>query len=89
MKRYLVNPVIQSKKVILSAKVEYTSCPITTLILQNKPNFPHFSLKIEDFVQKQSQNKPNSNPKQTKSNPIYIGESRFIGRRRIIGFVFG
>jgi hypothetical protein len=43
-------------------KVEYTGCPITMLILQNKPNFPRFSLKIEDFVQKQSQNKPNSNP---------------------------
>jgi hypothetical protein len=39
-------------------KVEYTSCPITILILQNKPNFPHFSPKIEESVQKQTQNEP-------------------------------
>jgi hypothetical protein len=41
------------------AKVANTSCPITMLILQNKPNFRPFWLKIEDFAQKQSQNKPN------------------------------
>jgi hypothetical protein len=30
--------------------------------MQNKPNFPHFSTKNEDFAKKQSQFKPNSNP---------------------------
>jgi hypothetical protein len=29
------------------------------LFLQNKPNFPHFSPKNEDFTKKQTQNKPN------------------------------
>jgi len=55
-----VNPVILSKKVILSAKVEYTKCPITMLILKNKPNFPHFYAKNQDLGEKQSQNKANS-----------------------------
>ncbi|MHC4242261.1 MAG: hypothetical protein ACYSU4_07660, partial [Planctomycetota bacterium] len=28
-------------------------------IMQNKPNFPHFSPENGDFVKKQTQNKPN------------------------------
>jgi hypothetical protein len=39
------------------------------LFLQNKPNFPHFSLENEDFAKKQSQFKPNSNPIQTQFWP--------------------
>ncbi len=35
-------------------------------IMQNKPNFPHFSTKNDDFTK----NKPNSNPIQTQTNPI-------------------
>jgi len=47
------------------------------LFMQNKPNFPLFSPKIEDFIKKQTQFKPNSNPIlaqksgwQTQTNPI-------------------
>jgi len=29
------------------------------LFMQNKPNFPHFSLKNDDFAKKQTQFKPN------------------------------
>jgi hypothetical protein len=50
-------------------KVEYTGCPITMLILKNKPNFPRFSLKNEDFVQKQ-----------TQTNPILPVPMVFIGK---------
>jgi hypothetical protein len=32
------------------------------LFMQNKPNFPHFSLENDDFDKKQTQFKPNSNP---------------------------
>jgi len=35
-------------------------------ILTNKPNFPHFSPENDDITK----NKPNSNPIQTKTNPI-------------------
>jgi hypothetical protein len=59
IKMNLVNPVIPSKNVILSdAKVEYTGCPITMLILKNEPNFPHFSPKNKDFTKKRTQTKP-------------------------------
>jgi hypothetical protein len=34
--------------------------------MQNKPNFPHFSPKNDDFTK----NKANSNPIQTQFNPI-------------------
>jgi hypothetical protein len=51
------------------AKVANTGCPITMLILQNKPNFPHFWLKNKDLPKKQTQFKPNSNPIQTQTNP--------------------
>jgi len=34
--------------------------------MQNKPNFPHFSPKNDDFTK----NKPNSNPIKAKTNPI-------------------
>jgi hypothetical protein len=37
------------------AKVEYTGCPITSLILQNEPNFRPFWLKIEDLPKKRTQ----------------------------------
>jgi hypothetical protein len=30
-----------------------------SLFMQNKPNFPHFSLKNDDFTKKQTQFKPN------------------------------
>ena len=40
------------------------------LFMQNKPNFPRFCAKNEDFAQKQTQFKPNSNPIQTQSKPI-------------------
>jgi len=50
------------------------------LFMQNKPNFPRFCAKNEDFAQKQTQFKPNSKPikanqsqfkpNQTQSNPI-------------------
>jgi len=43
-------------------KVKYTGCPIASFILQNKPNFLSFQLKIEDLPKKQTQFKPNSNP---------------------------
>jgi hypothetical protein len=66
MKKYLVNPVILSDE-----KVANTGCPITMLILQNKPNFPHFSPKIEDLSKKQTQ----TNPIQTQSNPIFTHRS--------------
>jgi len=36
------------------------------LFMQNKPNFPRFCAKNEDFAQKQSQFKPNSNPIQSQ-----------------------
>jgi hypothetical protein len=46
--------------------------------MQNKPNFPPFRPKNEDFTQKQSQFKANSNPIlaqkqgwQTQTNPIF------------------
>jgi len=39
---------------------------IYKLFMQNKPNFPHFSPKNDDFTK----NKPNSNPIQTQFNPI-------------------
>jgi hypothetical protein len=49
-----------------------------TLILQNKPNFPHFSPENDDFTEKQTQFKPKQSqfkPKQTQfkpnSNPIF------------------
>ena len=32
------------------------------LFMQNKPNFPHFSLKNDDFTEKQTQFKANSKP---------------------------
>jgi len=48
------------------------------LFMQNKPNFPHFSLENEDFAKKQTQFKPNSNPIlaqksgwQSQTNPIF------------------
>jgi hypothetical protein len=60
MKKYPVNPVILSKKVILSdAKVANTGCQITMLILQNEPNFRCFSPKNKDSTKKQTQFKPN------------------------------
>jgi hypothetical protein len=82
MNKNLVNPVILSKKVILSgAKVEYTGCPITMLILKNKPNFPRFSLKSGDLHKKQTQNKPNFYPpkrSRRRANPIYLGGAQRI-----------
>jgi len=40
------------------------------LFLQNKPNFPHISLKNDDFAKKQTQFKPNSNPIKANFSPI-------------------
>jgi len=37
--------------------------------MQNKPNFPRFCAKNEDFVQKQTQFKPNSKPIKANSKP--------------------
>jgi hypothetical protein len=51
------------------AKVANTGCPIALLILQNKPNFRPFQLKIEDLPKKQTQNKPKTNPIQTQFLP--------------------
>ena len=39
------------------------------LFMQNKPNFPHFSLKNEDFTKKQTQYKANSNPIKANFGP--------------------
>jgi hypothetical protein len=39
-------------------KVANTKCPITMLILQNKPNFPCFSLKNVDLAKKRTQTNP-------------------------------
>jgi hypothetical protein len=47
---------------LISAKVANTGCPITMLILKNKPNFPCFWPKNHDYEKKQTQFKPNSNP---------------------------
>jgi len=60
---HLVNPVIPSKKVILSGvKVANTDCPITPLFYKTNQNFPVFRL-ITTICRK---NKPNSNPIQTQ-----------------------
>ena len=40
------------------------------LFMQNKPNFPHFSLENEDFAKKQTQFKPNTNPIKANFGPI-------------------
>jgi hypothetical protein len=37
--------------------------------MQNKPNFPLFSPKNEDFFKKQTQFKPNSNPIKANFSP--------------------
>jgi hypothetical protein len=39
------------------------------LFMQNKPNFPHFSLENDDFDKKQTQFKPNSNPIKANFGP--------------------
>jgi hypothetical protein len=56
------NVVISVQKLtqIHSTKVENTRQ--INLFMQNKPNFPHFSPKNEDYAKKQTQFKPNSNP---------------------------
>jgi len=43
-------------------KVEYTSCPIAMLFLQNEPNFSPFSAQKPRFTEK-------TNPKRTQTNP--------------------
>jgi len=37
--------------------------------MQNKPNFPRFSIKNKDFTKKQTQFKPNSNPIKANFRP--------------------
>jgi len=39
------------------------------LFMQNKPNFPRFYAKNNDYDKKQTQFKPNSNPIQTQFKP--------------------
>jgi hypothetical protein len=40
------------------AKVEYTGCPITILILKNEPNFVGFQPQNRDLPKKRTQNEP-------------------------------
>jgi hypothetical protein len=49
-------------------KVACTGCPIDMLILQNEPNFPQFSPKIEDFAKKRTQNEPKRTQCQSGQN---------------------
>jgi 5'-methylthioadenosine phosphorylase len=56
------NVVISVQKLTQMPSTSVENVRQINLFLQNKPNFPHFSLKNEDFTKKQTQFKPNSNP---------------------------
>jgi hypothetical protein len=56
------NVVISVQKLTQMPSTSVENVRQINLFLQNKPNFPHFSLKNEDFTKKQTQFKANSNP---------------------------
>jgi hypothetical protein len=56
------------------------------LFLQNKPNFPNFPPKNEDFAKKQTQFKPNSNPIQTQFSILDVSSlASLSGAKPILG----
>jgi hypothetical protein len=69
------NVVISVQKLTQMASTGVENIRQIRLFMQNKPNFPHFSLKNDDFTKKQSQFKPNTNPIQTQTNPILAQKS--------------
>jgi hypothetical protein len=58
---------VQKLTQIHSTKVE--NIRQINLFMQNKPNFPHFSPKNDDFTEKQTQFKANSNPIKANFGP--------------------
>jgi hypothetical protein len=57
------------ENVVISVQKLTQMASTIRLFMQNKPNFPHFSLKNDDFTKKQSQFKPNSNPNKPNFGP--------------------
>jgi len=64
-----------NQSLLINNQLEMASTPVENvrqirLFMQNKPNFPHFSLKNDVFSKKQTQFKPNSNPIKANFSPI-------------------
>jgi hypothetical protein len=75
----------RSLRLNIMTKVEYTGCPITMLILQNKPNLVRrggFQVFVWQRLISNLQfcRKPKTNPNKPNSNPILLVPMPFIGK---------